>query len=63
MVFNRWGEMIFQTSTWGEGWDGTSKGSTEISQIDTYVWKAIVKPMATTEGDKKEYKGIVNLIK
>ena len=26
MVFNRWGELIFETSQSSEGWDGTYKG-------------------------------------
>ncbi|HTF05523.1 MAG TPA: gliding motility-associated C-terminal domain-containing protein, partial [Bacteroidia bacterium] len=39
MIFNRWGELIWETYTWGEGWNGVPKGATAIAQIDTYVWK------------------------
>ncbi|MCU0432975.1 MAG: PKD domain-containing protein [Bacteroidia bacterium] len=35
-VYNRWGEMIFETRSPSVGWDGTYKG--RKVQIDTYVW-------------------------
>jgi gliding motility-associated-like protein len=35
-VYNRWGEMIFETRSPAVGWDGTYKG--RKVQIDTYVW-------------------------
>ncbi len=35
-VFNRWGQVVFQTSTMGEGWDGTIKGTPQPSE--TYTW-------------------------
>ena len=38
MIFNRWGELIFETSEPKEGWDGTYKG--RKCQQDIYVWKA-----------------------
>jgi gliding motility-associated-like protein len=38
-IFDRWGEMIFQTDNFDRGWDGTAKGKTEIVQQDVYVWK------------------------
>jgi gliding motility-associated-like protein len=35
-VFNRWGQLIFQTKNWRQGWDGTIKGIPQAS--GTYVW-------------------------
>ncbi|MDA9329072.1 gliding motility-associated C-terminal domain-containing protein, partial [Flavobacteriales bacterium] len=36
-VYNRWGQLIFQSDNINEGWDGTYFGN-EV-QIDTYVYK------------------------
>ena len=35
-VFNRWGQMIFQTNIIGKGWDGMLKGMPQPSE--TYSW-------------------------
>ena len=35
-VFNRWGEQVFYTTKFGEGWDGNWKG--KASDIGTYFW-------------------------
>jgi gliding motility-associated-like protein len=35
-VFNRWGQIVFQTSVIGEGWDGTLKGVQQPTE--TYSW-------------------------
>jgi gliding motility-associated-like protein len=35
-VFNRWGNMVFQTNIIGDGWDGKYKGVDQ--QPDTYTW-------------------------
>jgi gliding motility-associated-like protein len=35
-VFNRWGQLVFQTSQMGEGWDGTLKGKEQPSE--SYRW-------------------------
>ncbi len=37
LVFNRWGEVIFSSSSLNNGWDGTYKGIQSPS--DVYVWK------------------------
>lgn len=37
LVFDRWGEKIFETHDPSAGWDGTYKG--DRCQIDVYVWK------------------------
>lgn len=40
-IYNRWGELLFQSSDILKGWDGYYKGS--LCQQDVYVYKAYVK--------------------
>lgn len=40
-VFNRWGELIFETFDVKQGWDGYYRG--KLCQLGAYVWKAYVK--------------------
>jgi gliding motility-associated-like protein len=40
-IFNRYGELIFQSNDLKKGWDGYFNG--KLSQQDGYVWKANVK--------------------
>lgn len=40
-IFNRWGELIFESFDVMTGWDGYYRG--ELCQQDTYVWKANVR--------------------
>jgi gliding motility-associated-like protein len=47
-VFNRWGQLVFQTSVEGKGWDGNLNGMPQATE--TYVWVAEV-----TGGDNKLY--------
>ncbi|WP_173820233.1 T9SS type B sorting domain-containing protein, partial [Niastella vici] len=35
-VFNRWGELVFETKELGKGWDGVYKGVQQV--MDTYTW-------------------------
>ena len=37
-VFNRWGQMVFETNVIGKGWDGIFKGTPAI--MDVYTWTA-----------------------
>jgi gliding motility-associated-like protein len=37
MIYNRWGELIFQSSNQEIGWDGTYKG--KPAKQDVYIWK------------------------
>jgi gliding motility-associated-like protein len=37
-IFNRWGQLIFQTSVLGEGWDGKVRGV--LQPMESYVWIA-----------------------
>ncbi len=40
-IYNRWGEKIFETNDYQQGWDGTYKGTT--SQSGVYVYKVEFK--------------------
>jgi gliding motility-associated-like protein len=35
-VFNRWGQLVFETTMLNDGWDGIYKGQPQVS--DTYTW-------------------------
>jgi gliding motility-associated-like protein len=37
MIFNRWGELIFESHNQEIGWDGYYKG--EPAKQDVYIWK------------------------
>ena len=58
-IFNRWGELIFETDVVGKGWDGTYRG--KLSQQDVYVWK--IKARNALTGQEKVYYGHVSLLK
>lgn len=57
-IFDRWGNLIFQTNRVEKGWDGTQKG--EVVMEDIYVWKIELK---TTKGVKKRVHGVVSVVK
>jgi len=42
-IFNRWGELIYETSNLQTGWDGTAKGNSEISMEGVYVYNIKLK--------------------
>lgn len=56
-VFNRYGEVVFETNQWLKGWDGTFKG--KLQPTGTYIWA--VKGY-NSKGAPVEMKGTVNLI-
>jgi gliding motility-associated-like protein len=41
-IFNRWGELVFETNDVEQGWDGTFKSSYN-SQVGVYTWKVLLK--------------------
>lgn len=59
MIFNRWGELIFQSNNKLVGWDGTHKSIK--SKEDVYVWKLRVRKKQNQE--KVEYIGHVTLLR
>jgi len=43
MIFNRWGEMIFESDDIYYGWDGRANGGTDVAQTGVYVYKIKVR--------------------
>ena len=58
LIFNRWGELIWESSDHRIGWDGRYKGT--LSQIGTYVWKVRMREFNGTLHDEI---GHVNLVR
>jgi gliding motility-associated-like protein len=56
MIFDRWGELIFKTTDFYQGWDGTVKGKKNKATQDVYVYKIKVYDL---KGDKHELVGHV----
>ena len=64
MLFNRWGELIFESYDASIGWDGTYGGAAnggELVKDGTYVWKIEVKTKLNDE--RKMFVGHVNVLK
>jgi gliding motility-associated-like protein len=59
-IFDRWGNMIYYTDDLNKGWDGRVQGHSDVSQIDTYVWK--IKALDIV-GNKHNIEGKVSLIR
>lgn len=59
LIFNRWGELIFESHNTEIGWDGTYKGA--LVQDGTYTWKIKVKVKDYDE--YKQFVGHVNMIR
>ncbi|MDP2386708.1 MAG: PKD domain-containing protein [Bacteroidota bacterium] len=38
-IFDRWGEIIFQSNSLSKGWDGKVNGKSDPVQEDVYIWK------------------------
>ncbi len=60
LIFDRWGNLIFESHYLTIGWDGRVKNHPNIAQIDTYVWAL---KFTNINGFPYELAGIVNLIK
>ena len=62
MIFDRWGNLIFESNDINQAWDGKVQGgkSNEVVQEDVYVWKA---NLTDIYGQKHRYLGHVSVIK
>ncbi len=58
-IFNRWGEMIFETTSLEKKWDGTTKNN-KPAPMGNYIWKSEFKDV---QGFHHSMKGQVLLIR
>ncbi|MBA3971974.1 MAG: PKD domain-containing protein, partial [Bacteroidetes bacterium] len=58
MIYNKWGELLFESFDINKGWDGYYKG--KICAQDVYVWKAFAKFI---DGTKFSDAGDVTLLR
>lgn len=57
-IYNRWGEIVFQTKDPAQGWDGKYRGMEQRSDI--FIWQIA---LTTKQGEKMSAKGTVMLIR
>ncbi len=60
MIFDRWGNQIFESNDLYRGWDGSVNNKGKIIQEDIYVWKI---ELTDTEGAPHTFIGHVNMVK
>jgi len=62
LIFNRWGEVIFESNNAEIGWDGTyGNASQKIVPDGTYIWKIEFKE--TMSDERHTHSGHVNVLK
>ena len=57
-IYNRWGQLVYQTSEKNEGWNGIYKGGEQLSE--TYAW---VIEVINEEGESIQKTGKSTLIR
>ncbi|MFL5788021.1 MAG: gliding motility-associated C-terminal domain-containing protein [Flavisolibacter sp.] len=58
-VYNRWGQLVFETKEWKSGWDGNFQGKAQPSGV--YIWFLHFRDRDT--GKNSDQKGTVMLIR
>lgn len=59
LVFNRWGQLLFKTANWKQGWDGRINGEPQPTGV--YVW--LLRYTSRDTKKKVEQKGTVTLVR
>ncbi len=59
LIFNRWGQVIWENHDPSVGWDGTHAG--QNCKTGTYTWKAVVKN--PYNDSKSEFRGSIQLLR
>ncbi len=57
-IFNRWGQLVYQTADGSNGWDGTFKG--RQADVGTYYYLIGVR---SRDGNYQEFRGDVHLVR
>lgn len=61
MIFDRWGQLVFDSTDPSEGWNGALNNSGEVLPTGVYNWRLIERPVGSS--DKKDWFGTVTLLK
>jgi gliding motility-associated-like protein len=61
LIFNRWGEIVFETVNPEEGWNGSLNGDGKLVPDGVYVYQLNYKVKGTAE--KKKLHGHINLVR
>ena len=59
VIYNRWGEMIWESNDPYAGWDGTYNG--KLVEGGTYIWRATMKNV--NDDGKVEFNGNINILR
>ena len=59
LIFDRWGELIFESNNFQKGWDGSVKNKDIKAKEEVYVYKIYVKDL---KGKKYEFVGHVTCL-
>ena len=51
LIYDRWGEVIFETHDLHEGWDGSANGGKIVNNA-VFTWLVIYKDMKSIEHQK-----------
>lgn len=57
-IFNRWGQLLFESEDVSQGWDGKFKN--ELVKMDTYIWKITYSDVNSTN---QKLMGHINVIR
>lgn len=60
-IFNRWGELVYETSDINQGWDGTFKGAAQMPGV--YVYTVAYFANSAMQQQARLLKGSVSLIR
>jgi gliding motility-associated-like protein len=60
-IYNRWGQLIWETNDIFQPWDGSVNNGGYYSQEEVYIWKIETRSLSTS--DKIELKGFVTILR
>jgi gliding motility-associated-like protein len=60
-IWDRWGDLVFESATPGEAWDGSYNDGQYYTQNDVYIWMLEVKSLET--GEIVKLRGHVTLLR